>query len=784
MQIIDFNSDWMFQKEGKDAVPVRLPHDAMLTEERNLNCHNGDKTGYFPGGKYLYEKTFELEQFSEDEVVELLFEGVYQNCQVWINGQLAGKHRYGYTPFIVDITGYVRKGENGIKVSVDNSLEPNCRWYSGSGIYRPVWMRVHNKSYVEDVKIITTSYAPPRIAVDVRTTGNAPAVIEIYDGEKKLAEGMPGEIGLPAAKLWSADTPKLYTCRVKTQKDETQVRFGIRKLEWSAKKGFLVNGRETLLRGGCIHHDHGVLGACSFKEADMRRIRILKEAGYNAIRCAHNPAARSLLEVCDELGMYVMDEAFDGWYTPKNYHDYSRWFEQDWKEDIRKMVETGYNHPSVIMYSIGNEVSETASDRGVATVKKMTDYVHGLDGSRPVTCGINVLLNVYTNMGVGVYKDRGNYEAKPLTPKKVKAKDKKTGSEFFNMMAQRLGQLMFFMSKGKKGDKATRGFADELDILGLNYAASRYDTDTRDYPDRMMVGSETIIGELPYNWKRVKKHKAIIGDFAWAAWDYLGEAMVGDWIYYSYKGLPLLAGSGAIDITGYVGAESYFQQIVWGLRTKPYIGVRPLNHAGETPKKSAWRFTNAIDSWTWEGYEGVKTQVEVYSPGDQAELFKNGVSLGTKKLKDYRTSFETSYEPGNLKAVAKRADGTKIAETILSTGGKETMLQAEPEKSTMVADGQDLCYVPIQFTDGNGCLKPVYEQPVTVRLEGAASLAGFGSAATKTDQRYDQTTGTSYRGRILAVLRSGVTPGKVTMTVESAHMEPVVISLDVMPLFC
>ena len=262
MRKIDFNSGWMFRKdeeEEKAAVPVRLPHDAMLTEERTLNCHNGDKTGYFPGGKYVYEKVFELERFNEDEVTELLFEGVYQKCKVWVNGRLAGKHRYGYTPFLVNITEYIREGENKIKVSVDNSLEPNCRWYSGSGIYRPVWMRFHDKNYIEAVKIITTSYNPPEIAVEVRTTGNAPAIIEIFDGERKLAEGTPGKIQLPTAELWSADTPKLYTCHVKTKKDEAQIRFGIRRLEWSAKTGLLVNGKETLLRGGCIHHDHGVL---------------------------------------------------------------------------------------------------------------------------------------------------------------------------------------------------------------------------------------------------------------------------------------------------------------------------------------------------------------------------------------------------------------------------------------------------------------------------------------------------------------------------------------------
>ena len=649
--ILNFNSNWTFREEGGVPIPVSLPHDAMLKETRDGGCRNGVNSGYFPGGKYTYEKTFDLDAAMIGKSIELHFEGVYQNCKIYANGKLASSHRYGYTAFDVDISNAVRAGENTIRVEVDNSLEPNCRWYSGSGIYRPVQMIIQEKNHISQVHLETVDINPARIKVDVQTTEESNVTVEVYEEKKLVASGKPGILEVPNARLWSAETPFLYTILVKTDTDERVIPFGIRKLEWDAEKGLTVNGQRVLLRGGCIHHDHGVLGACEYYDAEYRRIRVLKENGFNAVRIAHNPASQITLDICDKLGMYVMNETFDGWYVPKTYHDYARWFEDDWKQDVTAMVESCRNHPCVIMYSHGNEVSETATKRGAEVCRELTDFIHGLDSTRPVTAGVNVLLNVYANMGMGVYKDKGDYKPEPL-PRKGSYKEKKTGSAFFNAMAQKLGPLMFFMSKGAKGDKACLGAANGLDVLGLNYASSRYDEDVRKFPDRLMVGSETMVADLPYNWERVKKYPQVLGDFVWSAWDYLGEACIGDWTYHSYKGLPLLAGQGMIDITGKPLASMYFMQIVWGLRKKPFIGVRPVNHAKESPSTGAWQFTNAIDSWSWQGYEGTKATVEVYADAAAVRLKLNGMEIATKPVKKYKAYFKLPYQPGTLTAEA------------------------------------------------------------------------------------------------------------------------------------
>ena len=629
---MDFCKGWTFCKEGRKPIPVDLPHDAMFTEHRDGGCRNGVNSGYFPGGKYIYEKIFDLDAAMIGKSIELHFEGVYQNCKVYVGDRLAGWHRYGYTAFDVDISDFVKTGSNTVRVEVDNSLEPNCRWYSGSGIYRPVTLIIREKNHISQAHLETVDIHPARIKVDVQTTQESEVLVEVYENKQLVTSGTPGVLEIPNAKLWSAETPFLYDVRIKTDTDEQVIPFGIRKLECDAKRGLRVNGERVLLRGGCIHHDHGVLGACEYYDAEYRRIRILKENGFNALRIAHNPASQITLDVCDKLGMYVMNETFDGWYIPKTYHDYARWFYEDWKQDVTAMVESSRNHPCVIMYSHGNEVSETASRQGVDLCRELTDFIHSLDKTRPVTAGVNVLLNVYANMGIGVYKDKGDYKPEPL-PRKGGYKERKTGSAFFNVMAQKLGPLMFFMSKGSKGDKACLGAANSLDVLGLNYASSRYDEDVKKYPDRMMVGSETMVADLPYNWERVKKYPQVLGDFVWSAWDYLGEACIGDWTYHSYKGLPLLAGQGMIDITGKPLASMYFMQIVWGLRKEPFIGVRPLNHAKEEPSTGAWQFTNAIDSWNWPGYEGAKAKIEVYADAAAVRLKRNGKEISTKPVK-------------------------------------------------------------------------------------------------------------------------------------------------------
>ena len=345
-------------------------------------------------------------------------------------------------------------------------------------------------------------------------------------------------------------------------------------------------------------------------------------------------------------------------------------------------------------------------------------------------------------------------------------------------MTQKLGKLMFFMAAGNRGDKACRGAADSLDILGLNYASSRYDPDVRKYPERMMVGAETMAADLPYNWERVKKYPQLIGDFVWAAWDYLGESCMG-WTYESYKGLPLLANQGMIDITGKPSASMAFMQVVWGLRKEPFIGVRPLNHTKEAPCKGSWQFTDAIDSWNWPGFEGTKTVIEVYAPGERVRLLLNGRELGTKKLKNFKAVFHTSYAPGALAVEALDESGKVLSTFSLSSGNREIHIRAVPEKPVLKANGTDLCYLPVEFTDGTGKLLPAIEQQVELTVEGAVSLIGFGSALYKTNESFRQNHYRTYRGRVLAVLKAENKPGKAAVAIKSAGVEPVTIHLEV-----
>lgn len=780
--VLDWNTGWEFTNQEGITYDVELPHDAMLHEKRDPNCHNGVNTGFFPGGKYKYEKRFLIQTEEVSKDIRVRFEAVYRNARILLNGIEICTHVYGYTEFEVNLSGKIQLGENIITVLVDNSLEPNSRWYSGSGIIRPVSMIIREKVHPSILIIKTVSIMPTLISVV--TDANAILKIISQEGEsvnykEKTCEQIIERnisdkpicqhiLEIQDAQLWSESTPYLYTCVLQMQDEELKSNFGIRTLSWDAKSGLQVNGERVLLRGGCIHHDNGVLGACGYGEAEARRVRILKEAGYNALRIAHNPASRALLDACDKLGMYVMDEAFDGWYVPKTYHDYGRDFWENWKRDIRAMVEKDINHPSVIMYSIGNEVSETASEEGVNLAGEMSDYVKTLDASRPTTAGINVLLNVYTNMGVGVYKDSENYQKKPLPPKTKGYKEKKTGSAFFNAMAGRLGKLMFFMSAGRKGEKVSSPVAEKLDILGLNYAGSRFEPDLKKYPNRLMVASETMVTDLPYNWEYVKKYPAILGDFVWAAWDYLGEACIGDYTYQDYSGLPLLAGSGTIDITGNITAEAYFQQVIWGIRKNPYIGITPLNHNGKKIKKSAWRFTNAVASWNWPGYEGQMAKVEVYSSGKYVKLVHNAKVLGTKKLKEYRTIFKVPYQKGELTAYALDEQKRIISSHTIKSGTEGLEISAVPE---MIDDGK-LVFLPIEFVDNSGLLRPDIEQKVKLTIEDKKiKLIGFGSALAKTDDNYLGNEFTSYRGRVLAVLKLEDDCKEAIVTISSDHVK-------------
>lgn len=761
MKKVSFNENW-----ACNGIPVTLPHDGQILEKRSPEASDGGH-GYFPGGIYTYEKTFTAPAEWKGRKVLVEFEGVYKNSTVFLNGQAIGGHKYGYTTFAVELAGLRWGEENTLKVVADNSLLPNSRWYSGSGIYRPVWLYVgetHGIAY-QGIKITTLSLSPARIRVE--TKAEKEVSVEILDGDTAVAfgKGQICELDIPDAKLWSDETPYLYTCKVRCGEETLEEKFGIRQISWS-NQGLFINGKKTLLRGGCVHHDSGILGAATYDESEWRRVRILKEAGFNAIRSAHNPASRALLEACDYYGMYVMDETFDMWYNRKNKYDYGCDFETCWEEDTRALVNRDYNHPSVIMYSIGNEVAEPAEEKGLAYGKKQIDLIHSMDTTRPVTCGVNLMILGRAAKGQGIYQDG---EMSVEASGKKKKTETQNASLAFNIIASFVGTGMNKGGNSPKVDAIASPIIAALDIAGYNYGSGRYPLEEKQHPERIIFGSETFPQDIYKNWEQVKKHPYILGDFMWTAWDYLGEAGIGAWSYTG--GMPfnrpypwVLAGAGVIDILGVPDASCRYASTVWGLEKSPRIGVKPVNHPGVSPSKSVWRGTNAIESWAWQGCEGNKAEVEVYSDAVTVELLLNGKPLGKKKLKEMKAVFKVKYAPGTLTAVAYDAIGREVSRRDLCSASGTPKAAVKPEKQT--AKAGEILYVPIEIVGENGVVESNGDRELTVSVQGGELLA-FGSANPCHEGQYHTGTFTTYYGRALAVVRAG-TCGKVTVSVQGS----------------
>ena len=417
MKALNFNTGWTWRRLTEDGpgTPVTLPHDAMLGETRSETSAGGINTGWYEGHDYIYSKNFHVPAEWKDRALVLEFEGVYHNAEVWVNGVKRMFRPYGYTNFYLDFSGLLNYGaENRLEVIARNADQPNSRWYSGAGIYRPVtlWTAPCRHIPQNGVKLRTVSLDPPTVEAQVRTVGTGPVTIALLNADGTAAaqttvhsDGTASAtLTVPDARLWSLEEPNLYTCRVTFGEDEEVFSFGLRTLEWG-EQGMLLNGKRVILKGACIHHDHGILGACCYPDAEERRVRLLKENGYNALRSAHNPCSKALLDACDRQGMLMMDEYIDHWYIHKTEHDYVDYFKDWWKQDLADMVDKDYNHPCVVLYSTGNEVSETAQPKGIALTGEMTEYLHSLDSGRPVTCGVNIFFNFLSSIGFGVYSD-------------------------------------------------------------------------------------------------------------------------------------------------------------------------------------------------------------------------------------------------------------------------------------------------------------------------------------------------------------------------------------------
>ncbi len=809
MKKIKFNDNWTFHQGGGSSLEalmggekitkeVTLPHDASIERERNPREPGGSGNGFFREETIHYTKDFTLDNSCADKNIWLEFEGVYQNAFVYINNSYAGKCPYGYSNFFIDAAKYMRfDRKNTIKVVVKNGV-PSGRWYTGGGIYRDVNLMIGDRMHLvpEGAHLaavdVEDGQAVVRVESIIEYTGTGVRDITICtalldeSGAVVAQDNMPvtveehskgtyrQKIYVENPRLWDVDTPYLYSYRISVKEadkilDEEEGTFGIRKLQLDRKYGLRINGKVVKLRGGCIHHDNGVTGTAEFAHGAWFRVKKMKEAGYNAIRSSHYPMSRRLLEACDKLGMLVMDEFADVWTSTKVDYDYGTHMAEWWEHDVTNLVNKDYNHPCVIMYSIGNEIPETGNKFDVQWGKKLADKFRSLDDSRYVTNSLNLMLSIMDRLGdLMALATEGSADVK-------EGADLGENNEINSMMSN-MGDMMEKLTASEAAGQATREAFAQVDIAGYNYAACRYISDGDAYPNRIIVGSETYPKDLDVNWELVEKYPHLIGDFSWTAWDYLGEAGIGKITYEGnqsfgfYAPYPEKAAyCGDMNLIGDRRPISYWREIIWGLRKAPYIAVQLPGHHGETPNMTNWSMTDAVRSWNWKGYEGKPVTVEVYTDAQEVELYINGRPVEKKKVgetKKYMAFFETIYEPGTIEAVAL-SDGKEVGRDVIISAQEEVRIAAAADMTRIPADESDICYVDISMVDALGNLNPGADKAVTVSIDGPGVILGFGSGAPASSENYFDKTAKAYEGRLRAAVRGNGQKGTVTVTLNA-----------------
>jgi len=770
----DFNPGWEYHMgdlaEGSDLAAdtsswslVHLPHDWSIEDYQLQDALHqgpffkdlpgGSDVGYLRDGIAWYRKRFETPKGLGEHRIVLDFDGVQTQMELWVNGRKTGEHVYGYTPFEMDITSALKE-EGKLNIIAVKTINPgeNSRWFAGAGIYRPVRISVLNP----------VSISPWGVEINTRELSAKSAIVELGVSVRNLSEVdseisceveiiAPGgeSIILPARKKelpgesdtrmdfsadlsnpmpWSVDVPDLYravaTLKIKGKViDQYETSFGIRSIKYTAEKGFLLNGKEILMKGACMHHDNGLLGAAAFPDAEYRRVRIMKENGYNAIRTSHNPPSRDFLDACDKLGMLVIDEAFDHWVLPKRPNDYSNYFEQWYKRDIQSMVYRDRNHPSVVMWSIGNEVQERADPKGIEIGKKLIAAIREVDDTRPVTQAV----------------------------------------------------CDFWDKPGKDWDYSAGAF-EILDISGYNYKYEEYESDHITYPDRIMYGSETFPLLAWENWEKVKNLSYVIGDFVWTGMDYLGESGIGH-LSYVEEGLSggaflqpwpwYVSWCGDIDIIGNKKPQSYYRDVVWGESNMEMMVLAPVPE-GKIARISRWGWPDELPSWNWEGHEGELLTVRVFTSYPQVKLELNGKEVGNQIMKPsdrYIAEFRVKYKPGMLKAVG--FDGDKSESCTLETANAVSKIILSPEKEKLDAHENSLGYVLVEARDEDGNLAIKEHLELKVLITGEAKLLAAGNANPLHDGSFTDGKFKLFRGRGMIIVRSTGVAGDVGIEVIS-----------------
>ena len=750
---------------------VDLPHDWSIELDRHPDHPCGTSGGYFAMGRGWYGKSFTAPEAWRGKKVYLEFEGVYMNAESWLNHQRLGYHPYGYTTFCYDLTPHLKIGsdDNSLGMRVDNSWQRNSRWYSGSGIYRPVWLLVAHPVHVSHWGVSVTTpqvsaeEATVRLCTTVENGSESACQVSIRsciiapDGALVCASEAPTaidvdtkvdtvqELEVPCPHLWSPDTPHLY--RLETEVvldgqivDRSTTPFGIRSLSFDAQSGFQLNGKPLLLKGGCVHHDNGVLGAASYERSEARKVELLKASGYNAIRCAHNPPAPAFLDACDRLGMLVIDEAFDCWREGKNAGDYHVSFEAWWQRDLESMLLRDRNHPSVIMWSIGNEVAERGGrSDGRRLARELADYVRAVDPTRPVTSGVN---------GLGSDQDWAESDA----------------------------------------------IHDALDVSGYNYLERQYRSDHERVPERVIYGAESTASKAYDHWTSVLELDHVIGDFVWTSLDYLGESGIGrvrvdekEWRFlgeYPWH----QANCGDLDLCGFKRPQSAYRDILWDTGSKLYLAVHPPVPAEQTSTAYPewvkgmpdWSWPDVWPDWTWPGREGDTFQVDVYSAYKQVELFLNDRSLGIQPAgteQKHTATFQVPYEPGILSAVG-RTEGKEETCT-LQTVGAPDHIRLHADRNPIRAEYGDLCYVTVEIVDEDGRVHPNAENNVLFTVKGPGTLVAVGSGNPVSTEPYLGNQRKVHRGRCLAVIRADGTAGAIVLRAQADGLDGAEVAIDV-----
>lgn len=740
MKKINISKDWWLKAPGCDWKNIDLPNDYAVTQPRTPNAPGGASNGFFQGGVGVYTKDLDIPAEPKHYILDI--DGAYMFTTVKLGNYQLVTHPHGYTPILVDLTDRVEYGKTNKLTITTNALQCSTRWYSGAGIYRDVFLWEGGDIRIEpwDVFVTTptldTAFASYEISserdvkvilrADVSDENGNPVVTDEKEIFLKAGKKTPARLDfvIPDANVWDIEDPHLYLLHTEiiendqvVESDDTE--FGIRTISADAKNGLLINGRSVKLRGGCIHHDHGVLGAADYPAACLRKLEKLKEAGFNALRIAHNPPSTLLMELCDKMGIIVMDEAFDCWRLEKggmfNYH---MWFDDWWARDIAAMVKRDRKHPSVIAFSIGNEIPESYGNcDGDEWSKRLSDEIRKYDTTRLVT------------------------------------------------------SATYQMGDGETWADRTAGYYAPLDICGYNYLYGRYEKDHEKFPERVIWGSETHAIHFYDSWNTVLRCPYVIGDFTWTAYDNLGEAGTGRscWARDGYIPSISLASypwrtcyQGDLDLCGYRRPQSYFREAVWiGGVTKLYT-THP-EHYGEGFSGTGWHWYDVLDSWTFDDkYLGKPVKCEVYTDADEVEFFLNGRSLGKSKPEKAIAAFDVPYEKGELMAVSYK-DGVEYGRDTLKTVGKPHGVSVIPEVRTIDADGRDLCYFDIAIVDENGERVPDAKSAITCVVDGG-ELLGIFSGDPKNEDSYGSNNCHAFEGRAVAIVKSK-TPGELTITV-------------------